>query len=966
MYINSMDGYSEWQCNAETVQENRMPYACHFIPYSTPQEAAGMNPSASSRILLHNGKWRFRRFDSDSFALDFAKAESNSQGWDTVELPFCYNTDMPVCENQYPWEQEEECAPPYAPTVKNSVGCYTRIFNLQPQYAHCRIILALEGVSSAFYLYVNGERVGFSKNAFCTARFDITEFLQPGRNLLAIEVHTFSTASWLDGEEAWRLAGIFRDVYIYYTQEHSIEDFTVLAQPDSDLKDASLNVQAKIAGNTDGALVELTVMDGANQIAAFDQSFVKSSGDVKLKTTVAGVKLWNSETPNLYKVILTLKCDSLPVESVAFFAGFRRLEIKGGMLKLNGQRIVLKGINLKECNGKRPYTKQELEHAVLEMKRANINALRTPYHPADSYLYDLCDQYGIYVIDENNIFSAYTKPDRYPGGAYLPGSRGEWTALCRDRAAALYQRDKNHACIIGWAVNDPSGGGNGVLMREYLEDMDSSRFLLVDTEGGPAPGGRSFVTAFTPQSPLQLEQYLATHANRPILLTNFAHCAGNACGSLENYISLFYNYPSLQGGFLADWNDLQSAVGYTPVLDEIRAQYSSIAFSPVYPARGCIDLTNHYDFSDLSDFTICWKAVDETGVRGQGFLVVCAPAGSTIRVELPIPADLTNEWYLHVYALTVKETPWTPKGAQAAFRQFVINAGRKAPFLPAAGGPALIVTENYAAAKVSCEDFDIRISRRTGLLYDFNYRGKKLLYSPVLPNFWRAPTDQERKNHQDILCAAWKYAGDACTGTITDVSIAPDNSKVVIETQLRVPVCQGSFLTCTYTIQSGEIRIHFHYLPPKHLPAPPAAGLRFILSDTFTDTVYLGNGPQETYRDRYSAAPIGRYSESWLTINSPYGRGQEFGNHYGVRYAEMMGSDCTLRLEGQPAFEFSLLPYSHEELENGIPSPQHRHPHLTIYAWQNGVGENAYDSSATVENSREYCLDFSILPMMET
>lgn len=775
----------------------------------------------------------------------------------------------------------------------------------------------------------------------------------------------FSTASWLDGEDAWRLAGIFRDVTVYYTHELYIEDFTVTAQPDADMKDGTLSVNAKIAGNTEGVILELTVMDSCGKMAALDRSFVKSNGEVNLKATIANVELWSCEAPRLYKIILTLKQDSRPVESAAVLSGFRRIEIDGGTLRLNGRRLVLKGVNLRECNGASPYTKSELETAISEMKRANINALRLPYHPASNYLYDLCDRYGLYVIDENNIFSQYTKPLRHPGGAYLPGSRGEWTALCRDRAEALYQRSKNHACVIGRAVNDPSGGGNGVLMREYLEDMDASRFLVINPDSSAVPGGRAFVTAFTPKSPLQLEQYMSNHANRPVLLTDYAHCVGNSCGALEDYISLFYSYPSLQGGFIADWNDLQNADGFTPVLEEIRAQYADIVFSPVYPARGVIDLINRYSFSDLSDFTICWKVTDENGVRGRGFLVVSAAPGSTVRVELPIPANLQNECYLNVYALTSNETPFTPKGTQKAFNQFIINAGKKESFTPPAGGPALTVTETHAMTKVACEDFEIKISRRTGLIYDFNYRGKKVLATPIMPDFRRVPTQQERRLKKDIVCAAWRHAGDACTGTITDTVIAPDNSKAVIETQLNVPVCRGSYMTCIYTIQPGEIHVSLRYTLPKHLPLPPCVGLRFRLDDTFTDTVYLGNGPHETYKDRHACAPVGRYTESWLNTSSPYACAQEYGNHFGVRYAEISSPDCTLRLEGEPTFEFSLLPYSHEELENGIPNPQNKHPNLSLRAWQNGIGETSGNSLTFTDGDREISLDFSILPMTE-
>ena len=965
MYINSMDGYSEWQCNPETIQENRLPYACNFLPCAATEEAAGEFPVSSSRIILRNGKWQFRLFEGDQFPQDFAKPSFQRADWETVELPYCQSQWPEIEESGYPWELEEEITPPYAPVRKNAIGCYTHTFRLEQDLADKRILISFAGVSSAFYLYVNGERVGFSNNSFCTAVFDITDFVMPGDNLLGVEVHTYSTGSWLEGPDAWRLAGIFRAVTVYYTQEHSIEDFTINTQLDGDYKDGCLNIDAKLAGNTDGLMLELTVLDSEGKTAALDHGFVKSTGEARLKATIAGVKLWNAEAPNLYRVILTLKYDSEPVESVCTFVGFRQMEIRGGVLRLNGKRIVLKGVNLREFYNGRTFTKAELEEEILAMKRANINALRVPYHPADSFLYDLCDRYGLYVISENNLYTLPTRPVRHPGGTYLPGSRGEWTALCRDRVSALYQRDKNHACVIGWAINDPTGGGNAVLMREYLEEQDSSRFLVVSADACPAPGGKSFVSDFTPETPLELEQYLSSHANRPVILGNLASCKGNACGALGDYVKLFYSYPTLQGGFLSDWNDLKTETGYTPALAEIRAQFGGIEFSPVYPARGTIDLINRYDFLDLSDFTICWKAVDDTGIRGQGFLVISSQSSAAVRVELPIPNNLNKEWYLNVYALTSEKTLWQEKGAEAASAQFIINRHKNEPSEPLPGGPALMVSENYAMVKVSCEDFEIRVSRRTGLLYDFCYRGKHLLQSPVTPNFWRAPTDNDLKNRRDLFSGIWKNAGKCCTGTITDITIAPDNSKVIIETELAIPTSPESLLILVYTIETGDVRVHYHFQPAKGLPNLPAAGVRFTLTDEFTKLEYLGHGPQESYCDRHSTAPIGRYTEKWQELSSPYGRGQEFGNHYGVRYAEISAPECILRLEAQPEFELSLLPYTMEELEEGIPSPTQKHPHVVISVRQSGLGGTSYlNKSSTLDSGNEYEMDFSILPMV--
>lgn len=959
MFINSMDGYSEWQCSVETVQKNRLPYTNGFFPYASIEEA--LNPPDECEFMIfRNGEWLFKLYHGDSCPADFHDNIFSRADWKRVILPHTYGSELKKpSDDRYPWEDEKDILPPCAPKKINSVGCYVRTVKLENLLHTYRYILRFDGVAGAFYLFVNGERVGFSKNSFCTAEFDVTDFLCCGENTIAVEVHTFSTGSWLESEEAWALPGIFRDVTFYKIPENHITDFTVHARPDSDYKDGNLIINAEVTDNAEGLILDLTVFDERNTVVALDRCFVKSSGEATLKTTIASVKLWSDETPSLYKIVLCLKNDYSTIHYAAADVGFRSIEINNSALKINGKNVILKGVNLKENNGGHAYTKDELERAVIQMKRANVNAVRTWRHPFGKTLYSICDKYGIYVINENSISAEPTKNASSQNRTTLPGSRGEWTAVCRDRTASLYQRDKNSACVIGWSVGDLSCGGNSVLMREYLEEKDSSRLLYIENDSFLSlPSSKMLVFDCKPKNAVQLEGCINSHLSRSFLLSSFARCEGNSCGSLSEYMRLFRECKNLYGGFLSFWNDIMNEdIICTPIFSEIRALFSPIEFSPVYPNRGIFDVINHSNFTDLSELTLCWQGFNAVKSTGQGFVVIAAPAASTVRVELPLGKQAQDECYLTLRALSGESKPWRKKGEAVANTQFVINRHQYTP-KPLSNGITPEIDENYRSLIIECEDFELTFDKRSGLLSAFSFRGNSVLASPIIPNFWRLPTQADIDEKINISSAVWEKAGESCTGVITNAYINSDKNCAVVETQLCVPTYPKSDVKITYKIFPAGITVNAVFSIAENLPPLPAVGLCFYPDSSFTSFEYLGKGPEENYCDRGSGASTGIYTQTVNDISSPYAVMQEYGNHCNVRYCELCTSNCILRIEGMPEYELNIMP------EFSFLPQQQKQAQVFIRAKQNGVSDcKASVPTQIIPSGCNYALNFTLIPL---
>lgn len=365
------------------------------------------------------------------------------------------------CNVRYPWEGHEDICPPNAPTKHNPVGCYLKKIHINKSVLSKRVVICFDGVEAAFYLYVNGERVGYSESSFNRSEFDISRYLVEGSNVIGVEVYRWCTGSWLECQDMWRMAGIFRDVYIYTTEREYIRDYIINAVPSETLADGYFDVTVKTNGAYEGLSIDLSILDENGETVAIDSRYANEDNVTPLKAIVTGAKLWSAEAPNLYTLVITLKNNGIPTEYLSTKFGFRKVEIKDGIIRINGERVVFKGTNRHEfdCRLGRVMTEETMLKDILLMKQNNINAVRTSHYPNCVRWLELCDEYGLYVIDENNMESHGTNRSRIIGCPQIPGSRPEWEKACMERIKALYNRDKNRTCVVCWSLGNESLGG---------------------------------------------------------------------------------------------------------------------------------------------------------------------------------------------------------------------------------------------------------------------------------------------------------------------------------------------------------------------------------------------------------------------------------------------------------------------------------------------------------------------------
>ncbi|MCC8022404.1 MAG: DUF4981 domain-containing protein [Clostridiales bacterium] len=893
--------------------------------------------------------------------------------------------DIPRNTNiRYPWELNEDICPPAAPRKFNPVGCYVKRFRVGSDIIekNKRMVLCFEGVESAFYLYVNGERIGYSEGSFQRAEFDISGHLVQGSNVIGVEVYRWCTGSWLEDQDMWSLGGIFRDVYLYITHREYIRDYTLTALPDSACRDGALDVLLKTNGAYEGLSVEMTVLDHQGKIVALDKQFADEDHRVQLSAMVAEAAMWSSEEPYLYTLILCLKNNNMPLEYISQRFGFRRIELKEGLLKLNGRRLVLKGVNRHEftCDKGRYVEPDVMVRDIMLMKANNINVLRTSHYPGDPRWLELCDLYGIYVVDENNLEAHGTLQSAILNCPQLPASRGEWQAACMSRIKALYERDKNHTSVILWSLgNESLGGDNLQAMYDYLKQVDAHRPVHYEYHGADASDGYSDVYSRMYATPEECERYAKAGSNRkPMLLCEFSHAMGNSCGSMEEYTALWQRHEKLQGGFVWDWCDQSilkrdenggaylaygGAFGdapndgnfccngllfgdrtVSPKLCEVRALYQNVAFEPIDVESGIFRVTNHHLFTNLNRFEFYWQqATDRAVLRDESFEISLAPGESRI-VDLDLNKIIQSEWYLNLEFRLTGDTLWGEKGHVVARQQYVINEFlRSLPSLDQ--GVPLLVTDTYGALKVISDQFSVVFTRRDNRLASIRVGNQEVLAQAVDLNFWRAMTDNDRGNRQEVRLGCWRRAGEQAQYTLEGYQMLDDGKKIMVSLSAKIHTQPSCVASIVYTITSVGMEVDMSFIPNEKLPEIPEIGMMFVLGSGYDAVEYLGKGPEENYIDRCGGAQIGRYTRGIDDFYVDYIRPQEHGQRTQVRYAVIQGRKKTLSFVAQPQFECNVSRFLPEELEAAAYKKDLPYADKTVVriaARQQGVG--GYDS----------------------
>lgn len=981
-YIQPANGWPEWNNNPELYELNRMPAHATLMPYKTREEALEGLQSASPFRRSLNGTWKFAISDNPSSRIrDFYRTDFDCGAWGTIEVPSNWQMqgyDYPHYTNRrYPWEGKEELVPPFAPEVYNPVGDYVRTFQIPDNWRGQTVYLHFEGVESAFYVWVNGELVGYSEDSFTPAEFDVTPYLTDGENRLAVEVYRWCDGSWLEDQDFWRLSGIFRDVYLYATPSVHVYDFTVQTKLDEAYENAELSVRCLLrntGGNIGAFEVEAMLYDEKRRPVWSDPLTLPLSlngeewSGAEASRSVAHPFKWSAEHPRLYTLVLSLKeADGRTLEHESCRVGFRTFEIDGNLMKINGKPILFAGVNRHEFHWERGRAVREADmiRDITLMKQFNINAVRTSHYPNQPLWYELCDRYGLYVIDETNLETHGTWTYRQKEiGNSIPGDKPEWTEAVLDRCRSMVQRDKNHPSVVIWSLgNESFGGSNFLLMHDFIRELDPTRPVHYEGIRHYRDSERASDIESHMYSHVDvLEAYAQGAPAKPFILCEYSHAMGNSCGNLLKYWQLFHRYPVLQGGFIWDWIDqaikvpgkdgrLRLAYGgdfgetphdgnfcgnglifadrtVSPKLYEAKACQQMIAIEADDLKEGRIRLTNRYLFTDISDFGLVWRvSAGGTGwkVLQEGRQETSLAPGQSAVIKLPyrIPAErAADELWLDLSFVTKAETLWAPAGHEVAFAQFLLplpqhghDAADAETSRPLVHKP-LSFHENDRGLTLAGEGFEVEFDKERGELVSLKREGTELLRKPLVPNFWRAPIDNDRGNKLPERCAVWKEAGAGKRLQSFRADVTEHSAE--IRAVYELPTEPSSTCKVSYKVTGdGSLTVDFELAAPEGLPEIPVIGMMLQLDASFDRVRWYGKGPRESYWDRAEGARVGVYEGTVSEQFVPYIRPQECGNKTDVRWAEVTREDgIGLHISGSEMLELSALPYTADELES--------------------------------------------------
>ena len=988
----SQTGPEDWENPAVAHVGTEAPRAT-FVPYPDAASALRLGPKESPRYLSLNGTWRFHWSPRPADRpLDFWKPEADVSGWKETPVPSNWmfqGYDIPIYVNSS-YEFAPNPKPPFVPHDHNPVGSYRRTFVVPEAWAGMDVHLHFGAVKSFFYVWVNGEKVGFSKDSKTPAEFDITRLLKPGENVLAAEVYRWSDGSYLECQDFWRLAGIERDVYLDAAPKVRIRDYEVRAGLDASYRNGRLDVTVEIGGDAWAGprpvSVSLTLLNAAGKKVLGTKRPAAASGNgpavVRFESGLMNVARWSAETPALYRLVLELKDPTgKTLEAVTSKIGFRTSEVKDGHLLVNGAAVLLKGVNRHEHD---PYTahvisEESMRRDIELMKQSNINAVRTCHYPNDPRWYELCDEYGLYLIDEANIESH--------GMGYGPESLAKdpaWGPAHLDRVERMVERDKNHPSVIIWSLGNEAGDGvNFEEAYAWLKKRDPSR--PVQYERAEL---RPHTDIFCPMydSIESMVKYASVKQTRPLIQCEYAHSMGNSTGNLQDYWDAIEAHDQLQGAFIWDWvdegfaaknekgesfwafggdygpADVPSDQNFCcnglvapdrtphPALFEVKKVYQFVKFIAVDPAAGKIELRNRYDFIGLDRFDLVWDLTADGKIIASGIVPkpAVAPHGSTV-VRLPLPRSVSalgQEVFLNVSLRAREASPGVPKGHVVASEQLPIAAAVKPSPAAAPVLPPTAVEDGPRFLNVVGRDFSVRFDRLTGAMDSFVFDGHELIASGIEPNFWRAPTDNDFGNQMPRRLAVWRQA--SLYRNLKSLGARESGAGGVTVTVSYG--LAGGLATQTLEYEIGGdgrivLRSTLALKPGAKLPEMPRIGLKLALPGGFGKVQWYGRGPFENYWDRKTAAFVGL----WTTTAGepcPYVSPQEYGNRTDTRWLAVRdGNGWGLLAAGDPVFAFSAHPYWPEDLTQE--SRGSKHPPdvqkrdfvcLTLDSAQMGVG----------------------------
>ena len=967
----------DWE-NPEMFNQNREAPHATIISFQDELSALDADKSASQNYISLDGIWKFNYANSpDQRPFWFFKDDYDTRSWDEIEVPSNWQLkgyDVPLYVNiGYPFKMN----PPFIHHEWNPVGSYKRTFKVPSGWNDKEVFLQFGAVSSAFYVWVNEQLVGFSEDSKVPAEFNITKYLKKGNNSLAVEVYRWSDGSYLEDQDFWRLSGIQRTVFLHARPKTFIGDFFAVGDLENNCMDGllKLDVTLKSAENETGNYsVDASLFEN-------DQKIYSESKDVALSEKKASltfvkqfpdVKRWSAETPDLYTLVLNLNDNSGNVlESVSTKVGFRKVEIVNSQLLVNGVAIRLKGTNMHEHNDVTGHVIDEatILKDIRVMKSNNINAVRTSHYPQQELWYEMCDKYGLYLIDEADIESHGIGYDKDVTIADKP----EWTAAHLDRMQRMVERDKNHPSVIIWSLGNEAGDGHNFLNNyKWTKGRDNTRPVQYERAEKSTNTTERHTDIVCPMYARieQIESYARDpKSDRPLIMCEYAHAMGNSTGNLQDYWDVIEKYPKLQGAFVWDWVD-QGILktdesgekfwayggdfgeegmpsdgnfcinGLTwpdrsgkPGLSEVKRVYQYVGFEPVDLAKGLIKITNKYDFTDLDQFSFDWDIISDGVAVKSGKLSFAGfkPHQDTI-VAIPLSGIVPEpgtEYFLNFRVSRSDEWNYVPEDNVYASAQFKLPVEGK-PVPPEMDELAVLQTNSTGTRyEVSGNDFKIVFNLETGRMESFAFRGKELVRKGPEPDFWRPPTDNDYGYGMDMTLGVWKKAGEK--SKVKKVAITkPGIGKVVMTFEYDVPGNDGQKIAgyvTTYTIYGTAdviVKNQFSKVSDK-IPEIPRMGMQIQLPEEFMNLKWFGRGPHENYADRKTSADVGLYESTVDDQYVPYIRPQENGYKTDTRWLTLTDEfGSGLLITGNPLICFAALKNIHDDFESPGKLSQYR------------------------------------------
>jgi beta-galactosidase len=996
----------DWE-NPSVFNISREEPHATLISFNDEKSALEANKNVSPNYQSLDGKWKFNFSNTPGERPAwFYKDDYDTRDWNEIDVPSNWQMkgyDVPVYTNipfpfvlyreiygvrntknfeKSPGDVSARIVPPIVTHDWNPVGSYKRFFTVPSDWKDKEIFLNFGAVSSAFYVWVNEQMVGYSEDSKMPAEFNITKYLKNGKNSLAVEVYRWSDGSYLEDQDFWRLSGIQRTVFLHARPKTFIRDFYAIGDLENNYKDGRLKLDVLLRGpesNEGSYKVEASVYDDSAKIftESRDAALKGGNGEASITGSFPDVKRWSAETPKLYSLVISLMdANKNIIEIVSTKIGFRKVEILNSQLLVNGVAVRLKGTNMHEHSEINGHVVDEalILKDIRLMKSNNINAMRCSHYPQQELWYEMCDKYGLYLIDEADIESHGTGYDKDVTLADKP----EWGAAHLDRMKRMVERDKNHPSIIIWSMGNEAGDGINFLNGyKWIKNRDLTRPVQYERAEKETNAPERHTDIWCPMYPSieYIENYAKDpKSDRPLIMCEYAHAMGNSTGNLQDYWNVIEKYPKLQGGFIWDWVDQgilktnESGEKYWtyggdygepgmpsdgnfclnglvwpdrtphPGLAEVNKVYQYINVKPLDLTTGMITVTNNYDFTNLSDFDCEWEVASDGKVLQSGKIPLPdfkphEAANFMLPLE-KITAVPGAEYFLNIRFSRSDEWNYVPEDHVYASAQFQLPVkGEKIPFRM--DGLTMLKTKSdNKTLEVSGENLKIAFNLETGRMVSYSYKGKELLVKGPEPDFWRPPTDNDYGYNMDKLLGVWKKAGERSVVTKANIG-QPEMGKVVVTFNYDIPDADGKKIAgyaSSFTVYAtGDVIVKNQFSKLSgNIPEIPRMGMQMQLVPDFSNLKWLGRGPHENYQDRKTSAEVGLYESTVADQYTPYIRPQENGYKTDTRWLSLTDDNGTgLLITGDPLICFSALNYIHDDFESPGKLSQYRKDAIT-------------------------------------